>query len=95
MRDIDWNKVPEEPWTVLLTSEEISENSKIYIADFRDTHALFHGKSQKFVGLNKNGHMKLGVMPISLIDGIWYLKEDQDSKFSDIPALELILKRIE
>lgn len=79
----------------LLTSEEISKNCKIMAADFRDTHALFHDGVGRFIGYNRDGVMKFGKKPLSLVNGLWFLEEDNNVNISNISAMSLRLAIIE
>ena len=81
---------------VLLTAEEAAYGSEVCMADFRDTHALFHEASGKFVGLCEDGAMRFGKLPLAMVDGIWYLEEDSDAqeRYKDVPTTEASLRRI-
>lgn len=96
MRVIEWNKVPDYPGMVLLTSEEVNSSSKIMMADFRDDKALFHEKSGRYVGLSSDGRMRLGGKPLHMIDGLWYLYVDPKACETnpDLPAKDLVLTGI-
>jgi hypothetical protein len=99
MRQIDWKLVPEHGRMVLLTIQDLVDEVPLMIADFRDTHALFHPKSGRFLGLTRNRGMRMGKSPIQMIDGIWYINEDDEiaEKFKDleVKSEDLILKVIE
>lgn len=81
-----------------MTMEEPIDGEPLMIADFRDTHALFHKETGRFVGLTRRRGVRLGCPPLRLKDGIWYLNEDmklgklrQDIPItSDTTSLELI-----
>jgi len=83
MRDFDWKYVP-QTGLVLLTVPEISKDVQVQIADFRDTHALAYAPSGGFIGyshkgseLGVPGSMRLGKTPLHLVDGIWFMFEDE------------------
>lgn len=82
---------------VLLTAEEVNIDSEIGMADFRDTHALYHEKSGRFAGLCEDGSIRLGSSPLELVNGIWYLSEDIEAQKAnpDLPAVSLVLKIID
>jgi hypothetical protein len=81
MRDFDWKFVPVKG-LVLLTVQEISIHSPVFIADHRDTHALAYTPTGGFIGQSLRNGMRLGKVPLRLIDGIWYMAEDEDSQRS-------------
>lgn len=97
MKKIDWDRVPKRPAMVLLTAEEVSLESDMGVADFRDTHALYHEKSGRFVGLCEDGVMRLGSVPPELVNGVWYLLEDPEAQAAnpDLPAMGLVLRIID
>ncbi len=86
-------RVPDMPWVVLATADGVG-SSEISAADFRDTHALFHRESGRFVGVDSSGTMWLGKTPISMIDGVWYMEIDGDARYEMIPAASLELRII-
>ena len=96
MTPYDPRKVPKLPMMCLATSEFVSLKSKIHIADFRDVSALYHNESQRYVGVDQSGAMKLGKGRPMLVNGIWYLEFDPNSvkEYREIPALNLELKSI-
>lgn len=77
MRDFDWKYVPAKG-LVLLTAVDL--DSSVCIADFRDTHAIAYKKSGGFIGQSWTGGMRLGRLPLHLVDGIWYMLEDGKSQ---------------
>jgi hypothetical protein len=96
MRKLDWDRVPLPPWMALLTAEEAGPGNEIMAADFKDTHALFHARSGKFVGLRRDGSMWTGEPPMSLVDGLWFIGESEaQPQLTEIPAAELTLRKIE
>jgi hypothetical protein len=70
---------------VLLTIEDIVDSSPMFMADFRDSFALVHKKTGRFIGADHFGYLRLGMDP-KLVDGIWRLTEDVDTqkKYEDI-----------
>ena len=77
MRQADNRKVPDGLYAIL-TSKELTDDAKVFIADFRDTNALQHIKTGAFLGLGRDGSIRLCRKPASLIDGIWYAEVDEN-----------------
>ena len=81
----------------LITAEYVDKSATIMWADFKDTHALYHPRAERFVGCNQDGMLILGKPHPELINGVWILVEDPDliGKYSDLPAFSLVLKVID
>ena len=60
----------------LLTTDDIPGGS-LYLADFKDTHALVFSKTGHFLGISEDRGVRLGGHPLRMMDGIWYITEDQ------------------
>jgi len=80
VREINWGIVPDNGTIVLLTMQDVMEQTPLYIADFRDTHTLVFSKTGNFVGLTKSRGVRLGKRPLRMVDGIWYAHEDLDAQ---------------
>ncbi len=80
----------------LLTAEAVSRNCPMRWADHRDTHALYHSESGRFVGLNIDGELLLGQEGIRMVDGVWILQEDPEmlKKYLNLNPLNLMLQII-
>lgn len=82
----------------LLTMERLGDGVPLMIADFKDTHALFHIESERFIGLTRNRGIRLGKPPLVMTDGIWFLEEDLEieMKFRDlnVGSTNLVLRVI-
>lgn len=75
MRPFDWGLVP-DAGLVLLTVAEVSDESLVCVADFRDTHALAYVPTNAFMGQSRTRGMRLGKLPLQMRDGIWFMEED-------------------
>ena len=80
MREIDWDIVPNNGTLVLLTMQDIMNQARLYVTDFRDTHTLVFSKTGNFVGLTKDRGVRLGKRPLRMVNGIWYAVEDFDAQ---------------
>jgi hypothetical protein len=89
-------RFPKRPWMALLTAEAVSRNCPMRWADHRDTHALYHSESGRFVGLNIDGELLLGQEGIRMVDGVWILQEDPEmlKKYLNLNPLNLMLQII-
>lgn len=96
MKPLLGHRVPKRPWMALCTAEYVSLNTEIKWADFKDTHALFFPKAQRFVGYNRDGMLLIGKPELVMVDGLWLLEEDPEliQKFKDEPAINLMLSII-
>lgn len=96
MRQIDSQVLAQLPYVVMLTAKSVDVYETIMIADFKDSEALFHEPSGRFVGMELNGSMCLGKKPIVMQDGVWYMNIDDEmnEKYRGVPALNLVLRPI-
>jgi len=83
---------------LLLTMAEVVDGSALMAADFRDTHALFHSGTGRFIGLSRDRGIRFGSPPVRMENGIWVLEEDPELaetvKDVRISASDLTLKAI-
>jgi hypothetical protein len=96
MRKFENKFMPESPWLALCTSEYVSPEYPIMLADFRDTYALYHPKLDSFIGLNKYGDLLSGKADLILKNGIWYLEADENkiARYQSMSPSDCILKEI-
>ncbi len=81
MRPIDWTLIGDGNQSMLLlTAGEISESGPMFVADFKDTHALVFKKTKNWLGLTKGRGVRFGKKPIRLINGVWYVTEDSTAQ---------------
>ena len=78
VRTVDWRIIPTEGILVLMTMEELVDGEPLMMADFRDTRAIFHNETGRFLGLTRRRGVVFGRAPIRLKNGIWYLNEDME-----------------
>jgi len=85
VRPIEWNIVPDGGWLVLLTMEEPADGVPASMADFRDSKALTHSKTGRWLGLGRSG-VRFGSGPPELRNGIWFVREDPKAvrRFRDV-----------
>jgi hypothetical protein len=76
---IDWSGLPDGQ-LVLMTASSISSNEKLQVADFLDTQALVFSKSGCYVGMSRDRGLRFGKHPASLINGIWFIDEDEKAQ---------------
>ena len=76
MRPIEWNVVAERGRMVLATMRDVVEGEPLMMADFQDTHALFHEASGRWLGITRTRGVRLGKPSARMKDGIWYVEED-------------------
>lgn len=103
INDVKFNVKPfdakysmEFPYIILATSEYVSRDSNIMVADFRDTEALYMARVQAYIGIHHSGALLIGSASCMLRNGIWYTKFDESvyDKYRDINPLEAVLHRI-
>lgn len=88
VRPIDWNLVPDNGVMVLLTVPDLLDDVPLHMADFKDDHALIFKKTGSYIGLTLTRGVRLGKGPAKMINGIWYVNEDQQIQQS-YPDIEL------
>jgi hypothetical protein len=84
VRKIDWSFVTEDRGLALMTVSDLTGDGEMYLADFKDTSALAYKKTRHFIGLSRERGLRLGGHPLRMIDGVWYITEDTDSKVEDL-----------
>lgn len=86
MQSIDWDVVPDDGTMVLLTVPDILDDITLCMADFKDDYALIFKKTGSYLGLTLTRGVRLGKGPAKMINGIWYINEDQNLQrvFPDI-----------
>lgn len=98
MRPVEWNIVPPEGPLVLLTMDDVVDGIPAQMADFRDSKALVHRRTGRWMGLGRRG-IRLGSGVPELRDGIWFVREDPEAaeriRDLDVGAEDLVLKPIE
>lgn len=62
----------------LLTVRDLAPDSKLFMADFRDLHGLSY--RGHLLGINKSGEVRFGMRPLSMVDGVWLMREDIPSQ---------------
>ncbi len=75
MRPVDYSLVTADKGLALITVPDLDEEGSVYLADFKDTHALAF--QEWFLGLGADGMVRLGGHPIRMTDGVWYITEDE------------------
>jgi len=88
VRPVDTSVIPDGLLAVL-TARDVSPDSRPHMADFKDIHALSHGGH--LLGMSASGEIRYGMRPLSMIDGVWYMREDlrsQEGKKDVHPALD-------
>lgn len=73
MRDFDLKLVPAEG-LALMTAPDV-DGGPMYVADFRDSHALVYRATGHFVGFSRRKGLKLGRRPLRMVNGIWIMDE--------------------
>lgn len=98
VRPIEWNVVPDRDWLVLLTMEEPADGVPASMADFRDSEALAHSGTGRWIGLGRRG-VRFGSGPPELRNGVWFVREDGRAakRFRDVTvsAADMRLRPIE
>lgn len=96
MRSVEWDAIPDSSYLVLLTMGTVADGIPVMMADFRDDFGLFHPGIGRWIGLSRDRGVRFGAGVPELQDGIWYVREDEDSKARDVrvSASDLILRPI-
>ena len=76
MKPIDWEVVPNDGTTVILTMNNITAHGDLFMADFRDTHVLMFSPTKNYIGLTKTRGIRLSKGPLQMTNGIWFGFED-------------------
>lgn len=83
MKKIDWEIVPDDGTMVLLTVPDLLDDMPLYMADFKDDHALMFKETGHLIGLTFSRGVRLGKNPF-MVNGVWFIEEDlkvQDSHY--------------
>jgi hypothetical protein len=83
MRQIDSSVISGEGKLVLLTSRDLTGESRLMAADFRDMQALIYTPTGNWIGVNVNG-VRLGKSSLEMIDGIWYMDEEVNNEHQSV-----------
>jgi hypothetical protein len=59
---------------VVLTVKDITGDSKVQMADFKDIHALYW--KSHVLGMDRSGQVRFGRKPLWMTDGVWYMAPD-------------------
>jgi len=94
MKPIDWGIVPVKGRLVLLTAEDIFNEQPMMMADFKDTHALFHLKTKRWLGLSLKRGIRLCKFGADLVNGYWFVPEDDTLKNVSVRLEDLSLEII-
>jgi len=62
----------------VVTVRDLSPDVKLFIADFMDMHAL--SCRGHVLGVDGSGAVRFGMRPLSMVDGVWYMREDVRSQ---------------
>ena len=87
MRDISPDFVSDDRGLAVLTTDD-PDGGSLYLADFRDTHALILSETGNFLGLTESRGIRLGKHPLRMMDGVWYATEDAGAA-ARMPDLEV------
>ena len=84
MRKFTWDLVLDDRGLALLTVPKINKTGEMYLADFKDTQALAFKQTKHFIGISKSRGIRLGGHPLRMVDGVWYVTEDNMTGIEDL-----------
>ena len=70
-------KVPDGMLAVV-TVRDLSPDGKLFVADFLDMQAL--ACRGHLLGVDGSGDVRFGMRPLSMVDGVWFMREDVRSQ---------------
>lgn len=75
MREIDYGLIP-DGYIAVLTLKDMSSTARFYSADFRDQKVAVFIPTGNYIGISKNGDLKLCQKITIMRDGLILSKED-------------------
>jgi hypothetical protein len=76
MRPLDWEILNSGEGLVLVTARHVGTGASLMAADFRDTHAVVYLPTDSYVGMDRDGKLRLGYGPVRMENGIWRMDQD-------------------
>jgi len=88
MRPLNPKKRPTYPWMWLATVDQLRVGEPIQSADIRDHKALYDSASQKWLGVDESGILKVAGVQLQMDSGVWYVKHDGNQQPITHPKVE-------